>query len=157
MVIDFDLAASRSYGTVHAIARVELGLNNLRMDVRAVPSPANPDDLSVETTITNTGNEPVTLTLTSFASGYPRAKASVNELEPGADVVRKFHYPGGRAKLKGCAASSSGSPTPKPRPTSTSPSRSRTDSTRLIAAWWTPAMRPPRPKSPGSSRRKNAI
>lgn len=98
LIIDFQLAASRSYGTVRAPARLALGLQNLRMDVRAV---RNGPDLSVEATITNTGQEPVTLSLTAFAPGYPRAKASVNELAPGSDVVRKFHYPGGAARLAG--------------------------------------------------------
>ncbi|MCC6677850.1 MAG: hypothetical protein IT436_11950 [Phycisphaerales bacterium] len=98
LLIDFELAAARSYGTVRAPARLELGLQNLRMDVRAIPSAP---DVSIEATITNTGKEPVTLSLTAFAPGYPRAKASVNELAPGSDVIRKFHYPGGAAKLTG--------------------------------------------------------
>lgn len=98
LVIDFQLAAARSYGTVRATARLELGLQNLRMEVRAIP--AGPD-VGIEATITNTGNESVTLSLTAFAPGFPRAKASVNELAPGANVIRKFHYPGGAAKLAG--------------------------------------------------------
>lgn len=102
LLIDFTLDASRSYGTVRAAARIELGLQNLRMDIRvAPPAPGAPDDLRIEATITNVGQEPVTLSLTAFAPGFPRAKASVNELEPGSDVVRKFHYAGGRAKLLG--------------------------------------------------------
>lgn len=98
LIIDFELAAARSYGTVRAPARLELGLKNLRMDVRRIH--AGPD-LTIEAVITNTGQEPVTLSLTAYAPGFPRAKASVNELAPGSDVTRRFHYPGGAASLAG--------------------------------------------------------
>lgn len=98
LIIDFELAAARSYGTVRAAARLELGLQNLRLEVRAIPAGL---DVAVEARIYNIGEEAVTLSLTAFAPGFPRAKASVNELAPGSDVIRRFPYPGGTARLAG--------------------------------------------------------
>ncbi|MEM9065572.1 MAG: hypothetical protein AAGB51_08800 [Planctomycetota bacterium] len=105
-VIDLSLTGDRDYGWVRLIAPVEIGLEELKMDVSYdfVPSLAGPDVL-VTTRVVNTGTEASTVQLTMFADGYSRQTASVTSLGPGEQAIRRFVLQGGAEALRGKRAS----------------------------------------------------
>jgi hypothetical protein len=105
LIFEFDVAGGGtgggSYQRVRVPARLDIGLESLKMDltIRPTPTPDGPD-LFVSAEVVNTGASTVSLNFVAFAPGLPRAKASVAALEPGGAITRFFSFAGG-AKLKG--------------------------------------------------------
>lgn len=97
-VVAVDLTAERAYGEVVVQRTLTVGTGEVRMDVTAIP---RGEDLVIEAAISTSASRPVTLDLTAFAPGSPRAKAVVSELKPGESTVRRFVLYGKLAELKG--------------------------------------------------------
>lgn len=101
-VLDAQVSADRPYGWIRMVANAELGLPGIRADVNASPSPGpSGPDILADVLIANTGTEPLTLEVAAFAPGFPRQRAAVNSVPPGASVVRRFVFPRSLAKLRG--------------------------------------------------------
>jgi hypothetical protein len=98
-VMAVDLAAERPYGTLEIRRTVEVGAKTIALDLTS--STQGADDLVVEAMVSNTGQHLLTLEITAFAEGLPRSKASVTDLTPGNQVVKRFVYPGAAARLRG--------------------------------------------------------
>lgn len=96
------IASESRYGPIRLHTNLELRLDAIELDLssRRAPSASGPD-LIVEAQATNRTSSPVTLDLSAFAAGYPRAKAAVADLAPGATITRRFFFPGAAEKLKG--------------------------------------------------------
>jgi len=88
-VIDFEIAAGRAYEPVRVWTRVDVGLDSMQLDLRAL---ATADALVVEASVANTGSDPLDAELTAFAPDRPRAKASVAGLLPGSSASRNFRF-----------------------------------------------------------------
>ena len=98
-VIDLELTADRSYGSIRVTTGLELGLDDVRLELTSVP--AGGADALVEAQITNSGKSPLTLELTAFAPGQPKVKSQVSNLSPGSQAVRRFPYGGLLEALRG--------------------------------------------------------
>jgi hypothetical protein len=97
-VMSVDLAADKPYGALEVRRQVIVGVKTISVDLAAN---AQGDDLAVEAMIANTGQRAMTLEITAFAEGLPRAKASVSGLTAGNQVIKRFVYPAAAAKLQG--------------------------------------------------------
>jgi hypothetical protein len=98
---DFVLALELSgqpYGTIEVRRRVEVTAQNLAVDLTAT---VRDNDLIIEGVFANEGKAPVTLDLTCFAEGFPRSKATINDLPPAGNTLRRFTYAGAASALKG--------------------------------------------------------
>lgn len=76
-------------------------LDDLELDLtyRLIRS-GNEVDVVVEAIVTNRSPQAATLEVTGFAAGYPRARASISDLPPGASALRRFAFPAGGRLLK---------------------------------------------------------
>jgi hypothetical protein len=72
---------------------LEIHLEGLELDLSQRLVFADDDvDVLVEAIITNRSASTATLEVTAFAAGYPRARASISDLPPGASVLRRFSF-----------------------------------------------------------------
>lgn len=101
-VLDAQVTSDRAYGWIRMVTIAELGLPGIRADVNATlsPGPSGPD-VTADVLIVNTGNEPITLEIAAFATGYPRQRSAVSSIQPGASAVRRFTFPRGASRLQG--------------------------------------------------------
>lgn len=99
-----DIVADRTYNRVRLGTPVEVGLVTTQLLVtHAFVPDASGEllDVSVTLSITNTGDQAVSLQAFALAPGYPRDQAPVGSLGPGQTAVRRFMFPGGAGKLAG--------------------------------------------------------
>jgi len=101
-VLDMALIADRDYGWVRVLTPVEIGLEELDMELSYdfVPTLEGPD-VSVTVRVVNTGDRQATLTLTMFAPGFSRQTASVTDLRPGEQAISRFLIEGAIGELQG--------------------------------------------------------
>lgn len=101
VLAEVEFVADRDYGPLRLRSALEVRLDQLQLDLsyRLVPGGSGAD-LIVEGHVTNMGKAAVTLELSAFAPGYPRAKASIAELAPGQTITRRFAFPGGATRLR---------------------------------------------------------
>lgn len=99
---EVEFTVDRDYGPLRVRTTFEVRMESMDLDVayRCTPTPTGPDVI-VEVQATNHGKAAATLELSAFAPGYPRAKAAVADLEPGATALRRFVFPRGAERLKG--------------------------------------------------------
>jgi len=101
-VADVELTAEQSYGIVTIHRSLEVGLDNVVMDMAyAMRGNGAEQDVVIEAAVTNTGEQPLTLELTCFAPGLPRLKGVVSELPAGHQVVKRFTFPAASGVLRG--------------------------------------------------------
>lgn len=98
-VFDLEVTADKAYGLIRFRTILELGLNNVKLEL--TPVVLSDGDVLIEALVANTGSAPVDIELTAFAPGQPRVKNQINRLPPGNQVVRRFPYPGGAKDLLG--------------------------------------------------------
>lgn len=94
-VVDLEIAAGRVYEPVRVRTRVDVGLDSMQMELRAIPRPDG--SVIVEAAVTNTGADPLDVELTAFAPERPRMKGSISGLMPGSTATRLFHIADARA------------------------------------------------------------
>lgn len=97
-VLDLELTAGRVYESVRLRWRVDVGLDYVALELRAVPRPGG--SVAVEALVTNTGNTDLDAQLTAFLPDRPRSKAGVSGVPPGAQALRVFTIENA-AELKG--------------------------------------------------------
>ena len=101
--IDAFVAADSEYGRVRAIAKAEVGLDDLDLRLIATPTPG-PDGPSVllEAAITNRADITRELEVVVFASPQDeRYRSTITGLASGAVALRRFAYPNARERLRG--------------------------------------------------------
>jgi hypothetical protein len=101
MVLRVDLSADRKYESILLSRDIEIGLPGVRMDLAYRYEGPGALDVVVEATITTTGSVPLTLDMTAFAPGLPRAKGNVTELTAGNRALIRFVFKDARERLKG--------------------------------------------------------
>jgi hypothetical protein len=97
-VFEVELTAERSYAAVEVRRPVELGLPQLSVDLGYL---LRGEDVVLEATISNSGSAPLTMNVTAFAPGLPRAKGVVRDLLAGRQTRRQFVFPGAAPALRG--------------------------------------------------------
>jgi hypothetical protein len=100
-VMEVSISADKPYRTFQVTRRVSVGMADLNLELSATSRGINGEDLLIEATITNTGTRSRTLSLTAYAPELPRSKASVSDLAPGTQTIRRFTYKGASASLAG--------------------------------------------------------
>jgi hypothetical protein len=100
-VMAVELSADQPYGTLEVRRTIEVGVKTITLNLASATQGADGQDLVIEAMVSNTGQHPLTLEITSFAEGFPRSKASVTGLTPGNQTVKRFVYTGAAQKLKG--------------------------------------------------------
>lgn len=100
-VTHVELTSERSYGVLEITTPVEVGLKGVRLDLSIITEDRSTGDLVIEARVSNFSPDPLTAELSAFAPSFPRSKASVSDLAPGGEAVRRFVYPRGFSKLKG--------------------------------------------------------
>lgn len=98
-VFQVDLSADRPIPSLEVRRTMSLAMTRLKVDLTYRRQ--NGNDLVLEVTITNTAEGAVDLSMTSFAPGQPRQPASISDLPPQSQVIRRFVYPGLADALKG--------------------------------------------------------
>lgn len=102
LVMELELASTRSYRRIRAEVPFEVGVEHLRADVSyRLSGDAAPMDVIVEVRIANLGNEPLTLEVAGFAEGFRRQVATVGTLQPSQIAVRHLIFPGASESLLG--------------------------------------------------------
>jgi hypothetical protein len=90
-LLGIDVSEDLPYGVLRVERDLELGLENFRIDTAySIRS----GDVMVECLVTNTSSKPMTLEVTALAPGLPRSRATIPDLAPGAQAIRRFTYPG---------------------------------------------------------------
>lgn len=87
-VLDLELTAGRVYESVRLRWRVDVGLDYVALELRAVPRPGG--TVAIEALVTNTGDTGLDAQLTAFVPGRPRSKATVSGVPPGTQALRVF-------------------------------------------------------------------
>jgi len=101
-VLMADVNADRRAKGVRIVTGVNIGLENLKLELSASRSPTvDGPDAVVEVRVTNLGNTMIDAELTAFAPRLPRASATVTSLRAGHQTVRRFVFPGAGAMLSG--------------------------------------------------------
>jgi hypothetical protein len=100
-VMAIELAADKPYGTIEVRRTIEVGVKTIGLELTSTTQGKSGQDLVVEAMVSNTGAQPLTVEITAFAEGLPRSKASITDLAPGNQAVKRFIYPGSAAKLQG--------------------------------------------------------
>ncbi len=97
-LLGVDLTADLPYGVLRVERELELGLKEFRVDgaysIRG-------EDLIAECIVTNTSDKPITLEITALAPGSARSRATIPDIAPGSQAIRRFTYKQGAATLKG--------------------------------------------------------
>ena len=97
-----DVNADRRAKGVRIVTGVNIGLENLKLELTASRSPTvDGPDAVVEVRVTNLGNTMVDAELTAFAPKLPRASATVTSLRAGHQTVRRFVFTGAAEMLRG--------------------------------------------------------
>lgn len=100
LVLDLDLEHLPGSGLVRVRRTIEVGVEEI--DLAVYPryaSQESPDDAFVVAEVTNRGTRVLNLEIVSAVPGFPRAKATINALQPGETIVRTFALPGARRTL----------------------------------------------------------
>jgi hypothetical protein len=96
------VSADRSYSPMRIIKGVNVGLEDLDLQLQALLGPNDDGPNAVVTaTVTNSGRLTRTLQLSAFAPSYSTQSQPVVDLAPGESVTRRFVYPGGAEALGG--------------------------------------------------------
>lgn len=97
-LLGVDLTNDLPYGVLRVERELELGLKYFRVDgaysIRG-------EDLIAECIVTNTSDKPITLEITALAPGLPRSRATIPDVAPGSQAIRRFTYTQAAATLKG--------------------------------------------------------
>jgi hypothetical protein len=101
LVLGLELAADRPYGNVIVRRPLEIGLSGIRMDLSSVTGGPDGNDLIVEAAVSSSRERETSVALTAFAPDQPRAKASINHLRPGDQVIHRFLFPGAANAARG--------------------------------------------------------
>ena len=97
-VLGVEVSGDQPYGMVEIERTLDLGLQDFALDVTATRVG---DTVIAEATITNTSDNQVTIELVSLAPGAPRQRATLSNLAPRAQAVRRFSYSVSGTKLIG--------------------------------------------------------
>lgn len=100
-IMRVDLASERSYGTLEVQRSLVVGRRDVRVELSYRRSGEGGKDLIVEANVSNATKQTLNIDMTAFAPGLPRTKASILNLDPGHQTVKRFTYPGGGATLRG--------------------------------------------------------
>jgi hypothetical protein len=98
-VVDAELLADRSFGTIRVTRR--FALRSSLIDVQTSAIIGATGNVTVEAQVTNTTDTPLDLQLTAFSPTSARAKATITQLMPGNTALRKFTYADPAGALKG--------------------------------------------------------
>lgn len=98
-VIDLQLAAERTYGSIEVTRPVELGLKGLKVSISAVNADAA-GEVHVDVRVANTGANTRSLNLTVFAPDQPRNKGVMPDLGPGRQTTKRFIFKAGDLRGK---------------------------------------------------------
>lgn len=97
-LLGVDLTNDLPYGVLRVERELELGLNDFHVDgafsIRG-------EDLIAECIVTNTSDKPITLEITALAPGAPRSRATIPDIAPGSQAIRRFTYKQSADTLKG--------------------------------------------------------
>ncbi len=98
-LVEIELTGTKDYAPLRLHSTLEIGINDFHLDLgyRIV----NGADVAVEAQVINRGKGPANYEVNGFADGYPRAKAYISDLPPGAMATRRLSFPGGASRLKG--------------------------------------------------------
>lgn len=97
-VLGIEVWGDQPYGVVEIERTLELGLKDYTLDVTATRVG---DTIIAEATVTNTSDQELTIELVSMAPGSPRQRATLSNLAPRAQAVRRFSYSVAETKLIG--------------------------------------------------------
>ncbi|GJQ29388.1 MAG: hypothetical protein HBSAPP03_12720 [Phycisphaerae bacterium] len=97
-VFEVEVQSDRNYGPVRVRRSVMIGAPGLRLDVTAR---AIGNDVFAEAILRNTGTAPISLRMTAFAPGRPRAKASIHDLAAARQTTKRFRFPDAASELTG--------------------------------------------------------
>jgi hypothetical protein len=99
---EFELNVGRAFHRLDLAPTIEIGLENVVLEggVRLIESGDGKDVLALAI-VTNVGSEPVTMTVSALAPGFPRKQAPISALAPGASAVRQFRFERGGEALSG--------------------------------------------------------
>lgn len=103
MELELELSADRQYPPIRIRPALEIGLPYVQLtpSYRIERSEAGESDVVVTLVITNVGERPLTMQAFALAPGFAREQAPVSDLAPAESSVKRFHFKGGAAKLKG--------------------------------------------------------
>jgi hypothetical protein len=90
-LLGIDVSEDLPYGVLRVERDLELGLDTFRIDTAYS---LRSGDVVVECLVTNTSSKNMTLEVTALAPGLPRSRATIPDLAPGAQAIRRFTYPG---------------------------------------------------------------
>lgn len=101
-VIEFELSGDKAFAPVKLRLPVWIGLEQLKVELtsRPAPGPQGPD-VAVDVYVTNAGGKAVSLDITGFAPGQPRARSSVKDLAAGNHTSRRLVFKDAAATLSG--------------------------------------------------------
>ncbi len=91
-ILDFEVGADRRYGIMRIERPLEVGLEQLALDLRARRSPDGAG-LLIDATMTNRGDDTIEIDASAFAPGVGRERAAALRLGPGQTAVRTFAFP----------------------------------------------------------------
>jgi hypothetical protein len=97
-VLGIEVSGDQPYGIVEIERTLELGLKDFALDVSATRVG---DTVVAEATVTNTSDNELTIELVSLAPGSPRQRATLSNLAPRSQAVRRFSYSVAESKLIG--------------------------------------------------------
>lgn len=97
-LVEIELAGTKDYGPLRMKTMLEIGVTDFQLDVSGQAS--GPDE-RVTVRVTNRGKAMTNYEVNGFADGYPRARANISDLPPGASVTRTLMFPGGVQRLRG--------------------------------------------------------
>jgi hypothetical protein len=102
MVVDIDLSSPTISDFLRIERTIEVGLENIRMDLVAgyEPGPEGAD-VVVYVVVTNTGDTPENISLSVSAPGFNRQRSAATPALPGRRMIKAFPFRGGRALLAG--------------------------------------------------------
>lgn len=96
------LQASRTYPPMRLSAPIEIGLEDLELQIATSRSPTvDGPDVVLLATVTNSGRASRTLRVDVVAPRQARQEQAISNLGPGETVVRRFVFPAGAAALRG--------------------------------------------------------
>lgn len=97
-VFELNISGRSGYPPIEVRRRVTIGLHDVHVDLRAR---VQGNDVIVEASIANRGAKPLNLSLAAFLPDRPRVPGTISGLMPGAQMVRRFSYPGVASKVRG--------------------------------------------------------
>jgi hypothetical protein len=99
---EFEVNVGREFYRLDLSPTIEIGLENVVLEggVRLLESPEG-DDVLALAIVTNVGSDPVTMTVSALAPGFPRKQAPISSLGPGDSAIRQFRFDGAGEALSG--------------------------------------------------------